>query len=289
MTSLIPEAASATLTAAFDQDRGLDPDQPFDQRPSYGSEVGHEHQTANSTDQSEPKPRSDTSTEDIEGDLAIFDLDHTLLGGDSNMIWTDYLFERGLVDSAFIDQRDTFFAAYQAGTLDFEAYLAHMLAPFAQIDYQTLVGYRDDCFTTQVWPRLYPQGLELINAHKRAGDTVMIISATNDFLIEPVDKALGVKDIIGVQLARSGSGQQKGNFTGQYQGVPSFGAGKQVRLDLRLAIYNRELSDYPRSYFYSDSINDAPLLEAVTDAVVVNPDKKLKALAERHGWPILKF
>ena len=219
------------------------------------------------------------------GDLAIFDLDHTLLGGDSNMIWTDYLFERGLVDDDFMQQRDRYFADYQAGNLDFEAYLHHMLAPYAQLDYQTLVGYRNDCFETRVKPKLYPQGIELIAAHKQAGDNVIIISATNDFLIEPVGQALGVAEMIGVELARD----EQGNFTGQYQGVPSFGAGKQTRLAMSLANHGAQLADYSRSYFYSDSINDAPLLEAVTDAVVVNPDDKLKALAEQQGWPILTF
>ena len=219
------------------------------------------------------------------GDLAIFDLDHTLLGGDSNMIWTDYLFERGLIDTAFIQQRDQYFADYQAGNLDFEAYLHHMLAPYAQLDYQTLVGYRDDCFETRVKPNLYPQGVELIAAHKRAGDKVIIISATNDFLIEPVGRTLGVSEMIGVELARD----EQGNFTGQYQGVPSFGAGKQTRLAISLAKHGAQLADYSRSYFYSDSINDAPLLQTVTDAVVVNPDEMLSTLAKQKGWPILMF
>lgn len=217
--------------------------------------------------------------------LAIFDLDHTLLGGDSNMIWTDYLFERGLVDTAFIHQRDQFFEQYKSGTLDFEAYLAHMLLPFAQVDRQTLDQYRADCFVTHVEPQLYAQGRALIKAHQRAGDTVLIISATNDYLIAPMSEALGVKDMIGVTLAVD----DQGNFTGGYEGVPSFGAGKQTRLLQWLDNQGCQISDYQRSYFYSDSINDAPLLEAVTDAVVVNPDNKLKALAEQKDWPILAF
>lgn len=217
--------------------------------------------------------------------LAIFDLDHTLLGGDSNMIWTDYLFERGLVDAAFIHQRDQFFEQYKSGTLDFEAYLAHMLLPFAQVDRQTLDQYRADCFASYVEPKLYVKGRALIKAHQQAGDTVLIISATNEYLIAPVGEALGVTDMIGVTLAVD----DQGNFTGGYEGVPSFGAGKQIRLLQWLASRGQQMSDFTLSYFYSDSINDAPLLEAVTDAVVVNPDEKLKALAEQNDWPILAF
>lgn len=217
--------------------------------------------------------------------LAIFDLDHTLLGGDSNMIWTDYLLQRGLIDDAFIQRRDDFFEQYKEGNLDFDAYLAHMLVPFCHIDRETLIRYRDDCFATHVEGKLYPQGRDLINAHHQAGDKVIIISATNDFLIAPVGDALGVNDMIGVTLATD----SQGNFTGGYEGVPSFGAGKQVRLDQWLASQDKQLTDYPRSYFYSDSINDAPLLEAVTDPIVVNPDPKLMTLANHHGWPILRF
>ncbi|WP_131667889.1 HAD family hydrolase [Psychrobacter pygoscelis] len=231
----------------------------------------------------------------VVGDLAIFDLDHTLLGGDSNMIWTDYLYERGLVDDSFISQRDKFFADYKAGSLDFTAYMAHMFTPFARFDYQTLCRYRDDCFKTQVAPKLYPQGRELVEAHRQAGDTLLIISATNEFLIEPVCRALGVSEIIGVQLERSkpdntdNANNANSNFTGKHIGTPSFGAGKQVRLEQWLDNQGRELSDYGRSYFYSDSINDAPLLETVTDAITVNPDDKLKALAQTRGWQVLNF
>ena len=231
----------------------------------------------------------------VVGNLAIFDLDHTLLGGDSNMIWTDYLYERGLVDDAFMSLRDKFFADYKAGSLDFSAYMAHMFAPFARFDYQTLCRYRDDCFKTQVAPKLYPQGRELVEAHRKAGDTLLIISATNEFLIEPVCRALGVSEIIGVQLERvnfdntDNANNANSNFTGKHIGTPSFGAGKQIRLEQWLDNQGRKLSDYGHSYFYSDSINDAPLLETVTDAITVNPDDKLKALAQTRGWQVLSF
>ncbi len=216
-------------------------------------------------------------------DLALFDLDHTLLPIDSDYEWGRFLARIGVVDEAHQQrENDRFYREYQAGTLDIAAFLAFQLAPLGANPPHKLREWHDRFMAEVIIPALRPSAQALVERHRAGGDLCVIITATNEFVTAPIARRFGIEHLIATGVERDGEG-----FTGRPIGVPSFREGKVIRLDNWLAERGTVLADYPRSTFYSDSANDIALLERVTDPVATNPDSRLAAVALARGWRTL--
>ncbi len=211
--------------------------------------------------------------------LAIFDLDNTLLGGDSDYLWGQFLVERGLVEGeAYERENQRFYDQYRAGTLDIHEFLAFMLRPLAQNPLVELLDWRARFIEAKIRPILLPQATALVERHRDAGDTLLIITATNRFITEPIAEMLGVPHLLATEPEFV-----DGRYTGRPVGIPCFQHGKVERLDAWLVETGHDLAG---SWFYSDSRNDLPLLGRVTYPVAVDPDDVLARHAREHGWPI---
>jgi len=218
--------------------------------------------------------------------LALFDLDHTLLPIDSDYEWGRYLVRRGLVDiEAFEASNAVFFSQYQAGTLDAAKYLQFALGTLARFPRTQLNSLHADFMRDVIIPALRPSALALVRKHHEAGDLVVVATATNRFVTAPIVAAFDVEHLLAAEPEEDG----QGNLTGRLLGTPSMGAGKVLHLNHWLAKSGKVLGSFERSYFYSDSHNDLPLLLLVTDPVATNPNAVLTAHAMAHGWPILKL
>jgi HAD superfamily hydrolase (TIGR01490 family) len=214
--------------------------------------------------------------------LAIFDLDNTLLAGDSDYLWGQFLVENGIVERERYEQTNLrFYQQYQAGTLDIHAFLRFQLAPLAQHPLETLHAWRREFLESKIRPIILPAARALIADHRRRGHTLLIITATNRFITGPIAEALGVTHLLATEPEFDGT-----RYTGRATDVPCFQAGKVTRLERWLARTDTTLAE---SWFYSDSHNDIPLLERVTHPVAVDPDAQLAALAEDRGWPIISL
>lgn len=214
--------------------------------------------------------------------LAIFDLDNTLIAGDSDHLWGEFLVQQGLVDKeTFKAKNDQFYQDYLAGELDIFAYQKFVLGFLAQHSLVELANWHQQFMDENITPILLPKAFELIAKHREQGHFIMIITATNDFITAPIADAFAVDHLIAVTAERD----EYGGYTGNVAGTPSFHEGKITRLNEWLA----ENPSYSMkgSYFYSDSHNDLPLLNLVDHPVAVNPDKKLTAVAQEKGWPIM--
>lgn len=212
--------------------------------------------------------------------LAIFDLDNTLLRGDSDYAWGEFLIEQGLVDGeAYRRENERYYAEYRAGTLDILEFLAFALKPLAQHDLATLEAWRARYLREKVAPMITDEARALVERHRAAGDTLVVITATNRFVTAPIARMFGIEHLIATEPEL-----RNGRYTGRVAGVPCFREGKVVRLEEWMARHGQTLAG---SWFYSDSHNDLPLLERVTHPVAVNPDEPLRREAERRGWPIL--
>ena len=216
--------------------------------------------------------------------LALFDLDHTLLPIDSDYEWGQFLVRTGAVDGAeFARRNDAFFAQYQAGTLDPVEYLEFALGTLARFPRPRLDDMHAQFMAEVIEPALRPAARALLQSHLDGGDLVAIITATNAFVTAPIAKALGVQHLI----AATPELDAAGNITGKLLGTPTQGAGKVSHTHAWLAGMGKTLNDFERSHFYSDSHNDIPLLSIVTDPVATNPNAALTAHAAIHGWPLL--
>ena len=216
--------------------------------------------------------------------LAIFDLDNTLLGGDSDHGWGEFLINEGLVDAEQHRQRnDAFYEQYKAGTLDMTEYLEFVVAAIACMPKPDRDALHDRFMQTIVEPMVLPQAERLLVAHKARGDFCLIITATNRFITGPIARRLAVDDLIATDLE-----EENDVFTGKISGIPSFQDGKIQKLQEWLEQRDDGLS-LQDSIFYSDSFNDIPLLEVTTEAVAVDPDDKLRAHAEKQGWAIISL
>ncbi len=214
--------------------------------------------------------------------IALFDLDHTLIPIDSDYEWGQFLTRIGAVDAEEFSRRNTdFYAQYQAGTLDPIEYLEFALGTMAQFPRSQLDQYHAQFMQEVVEPALLPAARTLLQQHAEQGDLIAIITATNRYVTAPIAKALGVENL----LAAEPDMDANGNLTGKLQGVPTSGAGKVVHLNAWLAAQGKQLSDFTKSYFYSDSQNDIPLLSIVTHPIATNPNKLLQAHAQALGWP----
>jgi len=220
--------------------------------------------------------------------IALFDLDHTLIPIDSDFEWGQFLCRIGAVDADEFARRNAeFFAQYQAGTLDPVEYLEFALGTLAQFPRTRLDDLHQQFMQEVIQPALLPAAFDLIKKHQDQDDLIAIITATNRFVTAPIAKALGVQHLMAAEPELDAAG----NITGKLLGVPSSGTGKVVHLQDWLAKQEvtpfKQLSDFKHSYFYSDSQNDIPLLERVSHPVATNPNAKLSAHALAKGWPQL--
>lgn len=217
--------------------------------------------------------------------LALFDLDYTLLPIDSDYEWARFLIRLGVVDGEEYERRnDQFFDQYHAGTLDIHEFLAFQLAPLAAHPRSQLDAWHRQFMDEVIAPAIRPKARALVDGHRERGDLCAIVTATNEFVTAPIARAFGVE-----HLVATGIEQDAGRYTGRPQGTPSFREGKVRRTDEWLASMGRTWNGFARSYFYSDSVNDIPLLERVTDPVATNPDPRLAALAGERGWPVIRL
>ena len=214
--------------------------------------------------------------------LALFDLDNTLIAGDSDHAWGEFLVSKELVDAEeYKKANDRYFIDYQQGTLDIHDYLAFSLRPLTHYSTQEMHTWREVFIEECIRPLLLPAATELLNKHREAGDQLLIITATNRFITEPIARLLGVNELIAAEPEFI-----NGRYTGKIVGVPSFREGKVTRLNQWLAEKDLSLKN---SWFYSDSHNDLPLLELVDNPVAVDPDEALHQRATQAGWPILSL
>lgn len=216
--------------------------------------------------------------------LAIFDLDHTLINCDSDSEWYRFQLDKGLIGAEAAGRHRRFYQDYADGCLDMEAYLEFNLKQLARFSRTELNAMHQE-YMQLILPKIMPMARLLVNSHRDAGDTLLLISATNEFIIKPIAFEFGIENVIGICLATD----TEGNYTGGYIGTPSFQEGKITRLQQWLSARGATLADYEKTYFYSDSHNDLPLLEQVSHSVAVNPDAVLAEVAAKHGWPVLNF
>ncbi len=216
--------------------------------------------------------------------IALFDLDHTLIPIDSDYEWGQFLTRVKAVDAeVFAIKNAEFFAQYQNGTLDPVEYLEFALGTLAQFSTEQLNALHAQFMQEVITPALLPAARELIRHHREQDDLIAIITATNRFVTAPIAKALGVEHLLAAEPQLDADGKITGKLTGE----PTSGAGKVLHLHRWLATQGKQLSDFPASYFYSDSQNDLPLLSLVTHPVATNPNAKLSAHALTMGWPTL--
>jgi HAD superfamily hydrolase (TIGR01490 family) len=214
--------------------------------------------------------------------LALFDLDNTLLAGDSDYLWGCFLVDRGLVDRQLYEQaNDRFYKEYAEGRLDIHEFLNFALQPLAEIDADTLRSLHREFMETSIRPIMTAAGRDKIAMHQQRGDHIVIITATNSFVTGPIAEAFGVADLIATEPERI-----DGRYTGRVAGTPCFQHGKIERLHDWLQTSGMNMEG---SWFYSDSHNDLPLLETVAHPVAVDPDPQLQATAEQRGWQITSF
>ena len=212
--------------------------------------------------------------------LAIFDLDNTLIGGDSDHAWGEFLVEQGVVDAnVYREANDRFYEDYKAGALNIFEYLEFALAPLAEHDPEALHQWREQFVREKIQPLMLPKAAALVAEHRSKGDTLLIITATNRFVTEPIAEALDIPHLIATEPEHI-----DGRYTGKVAGTPSFQEGKIHRLQDWLQEHQIDMQG---SYFYSDSHNDLPLLEQVSFPVAVDPDDTLRATSEQRGWPII--
>lgn len=214
--------------------------------------------------------------------LAIFDLDHTLLAGDSDYLWGQYLVERGVVDAEhYAATNERFYKDYLEGTLDIQAFLAFSLRPLAEHAPDLLHAWRAQFVVDKIHPLVLPAAQELLAEHRRRGDTLLIITATNRFVTQPIADLLGVEHLLATEPEFL-----DGRYTGRPTGLPTFREGKVQALDAWIAQHGMNLAG---SWFYSDSHNDIPLLTRVDHPIAVDPDDALRRHAQDKGWPIISL
>ena len=219
--------------------------------------------------------------------LTLFDLDGTLIETDSDHAFGDYLVQVGWVDALEFKRRnDAFYADYQAGCLDLPAYVAFATSAWRSRPVAEALALRERFMAEVMRPAIQTQAAALVQRHQQAGDLVAIVTATNEFVTEPIARAFGVDHLIALQLERDGQGRA----TGAIRGTPTFREGKITRVQqwLEQGGFGRR-SDFSCITVYSDSINDLPLLEWATHPVATNPAPSLAEVASRRGWPILQL
>ena len=215
--------------------------------------------------------------------LVLFDLDNTLLAGDSDFEWAQFLIECGVLDREVYEARNQgFYDQYRAGTLDIREFLDFQLKPLSRHPQAQLAAWHREFMERKIRPLIRGKARALVERHD--GDLRVVITATNSFVTAPIAREFGIADLIATEPE-----QRNGEFTGTVRGIPCFREGKVARLEAWLAERGSSLAACSESWFYSDSLNDLPLLERVSHPVAVDPDETLRAHAERSGWPIISL
>lgn len=214
--------------------------------------------------------------------VALFDLDNTLLEGDSDYQWGRFLVERKVVDATVYERENhRFFAQYEAGTLDIYEFARFAYRPLAECPLEQLFALRAQYIEERIRPLIRPKAVDLLSQHRDSGDILVIITSTNRFVTEPIAEELGVDDLIATDPEI-----KDGRYTGELAGIPCFQEGKVKRLQEWLKQTDHTLDD---SWFYTDSHNDIPLLQHVSHPVVVDADRKLTEIALKRGWPSISL
>jgi len=217
--------------------------------------------------------------------LSLFDLDNTLLDGDSDYAWAQFLIGEGVLDAPLYEARNAeYLADYTAGHLDIRAFLDFQLKPLAEHPMPTLLEWRERFVREVVAGMMLPAGRTAVRERIEAGHLVAIVTATNSFITRPIADAFGVEHLIGTEPEIV-----DGRYTGRVHGTPSFQDGKIVRVREWLASRGTTLAAFAESWFFSDSRNDVPLLGAVSHPVAVDPDSTLAAIAIERAWPIVSW
>ncbi|BBP05301.1 haloacid dehalogenase [Sulfuriferula plumbiphila] len=217
--------------------------------------------------------------------LILFDLDNTLLAGDSDFEWAQFLIERGVLDRELYAARNqAFYEQYRAGTLDIHEFLDFQLKPLSRHPRVQLDAWHTDYMQQKILPLMTPAAQALVGRALADAELVAIITATNSFVTAPIARAFGISHLIATEPE-----QVDGNYTGRVAGTPSFREGKIVRLHEWLGSLGKALDDFDQSWFYSDSLNDLPLLNLVTHPVAVDPDATLHEHAIQCGWPVISL
>jgi HAD superfamily hydrolase (TIGR01490 family) len=218
-------------------------------------------------------------------ELALFDLDNTLLSGDSDYEWAQFLIERGVLGRAEYEAKnELFFSQYKAGTLDIHEFLEFQLAPLARHPREELDEWHGEFMRTRIEPIIRPKGVELVRRHRRDKHLCAIVTSTNTFITAPIAREFGVDHLVATGLE-----VRDGRFTGKPSGTPCFREGKITCVEEWLADQGRILASFTAIWFYSDSQNDLPLLEYATHPVVVDPDEVLRGVAVKRGWQIISL
>jgi HAD superfamily hydrolase (TIGR01490 family) len=217
--------------------------------------------------------------------LALFDLDNTLLAGDSDYEWGQFLVDRGIVPrEEYEAQNQAFYEQYAAGTLDIHEYLGFALRPLARHTPEELARWHDAFMRSRIEPMISAASRMLVRRHLESGALCAVVTATNSFVTAPIARAFGVEHLVATEPET-----RDGRFTGRVAGPPCFREGKIRRVEDWLAARGHALHDFTESAFFSDSHNDLPLLERVTRPVAVDPDEQLAAEAKRRGWEIISL
>lgn len=218
--------------------------------------------------------------------LCLFDLDHTLLPLDSDHAWGEFVVTLGWAEAAAQRaENDRFYAAYQDGSLDIDAYVEFATRAWRGRPLAEQAAAQARFMREVIRPAIRAEALELVRDHQRRGELIAIVTATNEFVTRPIAAAFGVETLIAVELERDAEGRA----TGRIRGTPSFRDGKNRRVEQWLAGLGRRVQDFGRVTVYSDSPNDLPLLELASHPVATNPSPALETLARQRGWPILKL
>ncbi len=217
--------------------------------------------------------------------LALFDLDNTLLAGDSDYNWSLFLIEEGLLDAkTHHDRNEQFYLDYKNGNLDIFAFLQFQLQPLSQHPKKFLDELHVKYMQKVIKPMMTEKAQALVDQHKVAGDLCVIITATNSFVTKPIANAYGIEHLIGTDPE-----MVNGQYTGGVSGIPSFQEGKVTRINQWLQERGKALNDFEKSYFYSDSHNDLPLMKLVTHPVAVDADATLATFAKENSWPAISL
>ncbi len=217
--------------------------------------------------------------------LVLFDLDNTLLAGDSDFEWAQFLIEQGVLDREVYEARNlAFYEQYKAGTLDIHEFLDFQLKPLSRHPRSQLDAWHDEFMRTRILPIITARARTLVCEAMQNADLAAIITATNSFVTAPIARELGVPHLIATEAEQRG-----GEFTGKVAGIPCFREGKISRLDGFLQQQGSSWEAVLESRFYSDSLNDLPLLQRVSHPVAVDPDPTLEAHARSHGWPVISL
>lgn len=217
--------------------------------------------------------------------LTLFDLDNTLLAGDSDFEWAQFLIEEGVLDRELYEAKnETFYAQYKAGTLDIHAFLDFQLQPLARHSRAQLDAWHAEFMRRKVRPMMLPKAHTLVRQHLDAGDVCVVVTATNSFVTAPIAREFGVPHLIATEPE-----EKDGQFTGRVAGVPSFREGKVTRMEQWLSGRGWDWNCFGETRFYSDSLNDLPLLSKVQKPVAVDPDDILRQYAAEQGWEIISL